>query len=266
MAKQTGRHAARKSMLSSIAVAIAVAFTGYLFVTNLRVNRTAFITSDTGQMVERNSQRAKSLREDVKKLDSQINLLNKTLGNNSETNSISGAESSTVLPALQGPGITVTLNDSPLWKSAVNGSGTSANINDYVIHQQDIEAVVNALWRGGAEAMTIQDQRVLFNSAVICIGNVLMLQGHQYSPPYKISAIGSTENMIEALNNSPAIQTYKDYVSAFGLGWKVEKMKKLSFPEASALLQPLRYATVPRRTDIKANDLQSHFRNNEGVA
>ena len=92
--------------------------------------------------------------------------------------------------------------------------------------------------------MTIQDQRVLFNTAVICIGNVLMLQGHQYSPPYKISAIGPVDDMVDALNNSPAIRTYKEYVSSFGLGWKVEKKENLKFPEASALLQPLRYASV----------------------
>ena len=259
MAKQTGKHGARKSLLGSIAVALAICFTGYLFVTNLRINRTAFVTSDTGQMVERNSQRAKALREDVKELDSKINLLNKTL-----TSSPSGSDSSddtgasTMLPAIQGPGITVTLNDSPLWKTAVNGSGSSANINDYVIHQQDIEAVVNALWKGGAEAITIQGQRVLFNSAVVCIGNVLMLQGHQYSPPYRISAIGSIEDMVEALDDSPAIQTYKDYVSTFGLGWKVEKRGNMKFLESSAMLQPLRFASVPKDADIIGNIPQHH--------
>ena len=244
MVKRTGKHRAQRSLLSSAAVAVAIFLTGYLFVTNLRVNRTAFVTSNTSQMVERNSQRTKSLREDIKDLDSRISLLNKTLVSSNENKDSSDTGSSTVLPKLEGPGIVVTLNDSSLWKGAVNGSGTSVNINDYVIHQQDIESVVNALWQGGAEAMTIQDQRVLFNSAVICIGNVLMLQGHQYSPPYKISAIGPVDDMVDALNNSPAIRTYKEYVSSFGLGWKVEKKENLKFPEASALLQPLRYASV----------------------
>ncbi len=259
MAKQTGRHGAKKSLFGSVAAALAICFTGYLFITNLRINRTAFVTSDTGQMVERNSQRAKDLREDVKELDSKVNLLNKTLtstSNGSESSDDTGT--STMLPAVQGPGITVTLNDSPLWKTVINGSGSSSNINDYVIHQQDIEAVVNALWRGGAEAMTIQGQRVLFNSAVVCIGNVLMLQGHQYSPPYKISAIGSVENMLEALDDSPAIQTYKDYVSTFGLGWKAEKRGNLKFLESSALLQPLRFASVPKDADFIGNIPQHH--------
>lgn len=56
-------------------------------------------------------------------------------------------DSSLMLPALSGSGVTVTLDDSPLWENAVNNNGTTANINDYVIHQQDVESVVNALCR-----------------------------------------------------------------------------------------------------------------------
>ena len=122
--------------------------------------------------------------------------------------------------------------------------------------------MVNALWRGGAEAITIQDQRILFNSAVVCIGNVLMLQGHQYSPPYRISAIGSIEDMVDALDDSPAIRTYKDYVSGFGLGWKVEKKSNLKFAESSALLQPLRYASVPKDADFISSNISPQHHSN----
>ena len=67
----------------------------------------------------------------------------------------------------------------------VDSSGSTSNINDYVVHQQDVEAVVNALWAGGAESMMIMDQRVLFNSAVRCSGNVLLCRA-KYSPPFTI--------------------------------------------------------------------------------
>ena len=149
-----------------------------------------------------------------------------------------------MLPEVKGPGLTVTLKDSPLWRSGVDATGSATNINDYVIHQQDIEAVVNALWRGGAESMMIQDQRVLFNSAIVCQGNVLLLQGKKYSPPYTISAIGPVDSMRSALDNSTAIQIYQQYVSAFGLGWNVDEVETLSFPETAALLQPFRFANV----------------------
>ena len=147
-------------------------------------------------------------------------------------------------PALSGSGVTVTLDDSPLWENAVNNNGTTANINDYVIHQQDVETVVNALWAGGADALMIMDQRVLFNSAVICSGNVLSLHGKKYSPPFTISAIGDPQRLRAALNDSEAITILKQYVTAFGIGYKVENAEDLQFPATAALLQQLKYATV----------------------
>ena len=140
------------------------------------------------------------------------------------------------------PGLVVTLDDSPLWENMVDSSGSTSNINDYVVHQQDVEAVVNALWAGGAESMMIMDQRVLFNSAVRCSGNVLLLQGKKYSPPFTISAIGPVETMKKALDNSQEVTIYRQYVSAFGLGWQVDEKEKLHFDATDALQQPLQYA------------------------
>ena len=53
------------------------------------------------------------------------------------------------------------------------------------MHQQDIQAVVNALWAGGAEAMTIQGQRVISTTGIKCVGNTVVLHGVPYSPPYR---------------------------------------------------------------------------------
>lgn len=264
MSRHTGKHGVKHSMLGGIAVFVIVALTGFLLATNIRVNRTATVTSDTAQMVEQRVEQANKLRSEVSKLNSQINTLNKLAGTGSSDSSNSeDAGSSTVLPAVQGPGVTVTLDDSPLWKTMVNSSGSTSNINDYVIHQQDIEAVVNALWAGGAEAMMIQDQRVLFNSAVICVGNVLMLQGKQYSPPYTISAIGPTEDMIDALADSQAVQVYQEYVSAFGLGWNVETKDTLKFPESPLVMQPLKYATATGNGNSESGNLSGSSGSND---
>lgn len=268
MSRHTGKHGVKHSMLGGIAVFVVVALTGFLLATNIRVNRTATVTSDTAQMVEQRVDQANKLRSEVSKLNSQINTLNKLAGTgDSDSSNSEDAGSGTVLPAVEGPGITVTLDDSPLWKTMVNSSGSASNINDYVIHQQDIEAVVNALWAGGAEAMMIQDQRVLFNSAVICVGNVLMLQGKQYSPPYTISAIGPTENMLNALADSQAVQVYQEYVSAFGLGWDVETKDTLKFPESPLAMQPLKYAKATNSgTSNSSNSNNSNSSTDSGTS
>ena len=50
--------------------------------------------------------------------------------------------------------------------------------------------MVNALWSGGAEAMTIQGQRVISTTGIKCVGNTVLLHGVPYSPPYVITAVG----------------------------------------------------------------------------
>ena len=247
MAKNSAKHGTNRSIWSGLAVFVVFAFSGSLLMTNLRVNRTTTVTSDTSELVEQRVEQVNELQKQVNTLSSQVNMLNTLAGDDGEQDTDGQSEDAgqgTMLAAVEGEGLSVTLNDSPLWENMVDSSGSASNINDYVIHQQDVEAVVNALGRGGAESMMIQDQRVLFNSAVICQGNVLLLQGKKYSPPYTISAIGPVTMMRAALDSSPAIDIYKQYVSAFGLGWKVETQNSLKFPETAALLQPLRYASV----------------------
>jgi uncharacterized protein YlxW (UPF0749 family) len=140
------------------------------------------------------------------------------------------------LAPVTGPGLVVTLDDAP--HSGTRPAGASPD--DLVVHQQDVQAVVNALWAGGAEAMMLMDQRVISTSAVRCVGNTLILQGRVYSPPYTISAIGDVTAMRAAMDSSPQIPLYLQYVQHFGLGWQVEQ-KQLSLPAFSGSLQ-LRYA------------------------
>ena len=241
MGKHGGRHVARKSMVGALSVIIVFALAGYLFVTNVRINRSVTVTSDTTQLLNERSRKVTELEGEVNSLSDKIDALKTLTGNDSSTNS-EDAGSGTKLKAVAGPGVTVTLDDSPLWETKVGDSGSSADINDYVVHQQDIEGVVNALWAGGAESMMIEDQRVRSNTAVRCVGNVLLLQGKRYAPPFSISAIGPQDAMIKALNDSPSIRVYKEYVASIGLGWKMERSDELRFPAATSSLQALKYA------------------------
>ena len=143
------------------------------------------------------------------------------------------------LSAVTGRALEVTLDDAP--RGGTRPAG--ALPDDLVVHQQDVQAVVNALWAGGAEAMTLMDQRVISTSAVRCVGNTLILQGRVYSPPYRISAIGDPARMRAAMSASPTIPIYLEYVRRYGLGWKVDERAALSMPAYGGPLA-LRYATV----------------------
>jgi uncharacterized protein YlxW (UPF0749 family) len=119
--------------------------------------------------------------------------------------------------ALHGPGLTVTLNDSPRRASETDPNGPDND--DLVVHQGDVQAVVNAMWAGGAEAMSIMDIRVISTSAVRCVGNTLLLHGQVFSPPFKITAIGEPTAMHRALESAEGVQQFRDAVADFGLGY-----------------------------------------------
>ena len=81
--------------------------------------------------------------------------------------------------------------------------------------------MVNALWAGGADAMTIMGVRVIGTTAVRCVGNTLLLQGRVYSPPFVVTAIGDRRRLTRALDADQAVQIFRQYVAAYGLGYHV---------------------------------------------
>jgi uncharacterized protein YlxW (UPF0749 family) len=121
------------------------------------------------------------------------------------------------LDRMRGPGLVVTLNDAQ--RDAEGRFPRDASPDDLVVHQQDIEAVLNALWSAGAEGIQMQDQRIIGTSAPRCVGNTLLLNGRTYSPPYVITTIGDAAAMQAALAAAPLVTLYKQYVVRFGLGY-----------------------------------------------
>jgi uncharacterized protein YlxW (UPF0749 family) len=133
------------------------------------------------------------------------------------------------LTPVNGSALAVTLNDAP--PNAQPAAGAPAAQPDWlIIHQQDVQAVVNALWAGGATGIQLMDQRLAPTSAVRCVGNTLLLQGRVYSPPYVVTAVGDPGRMRAALMAAPAVQTYLEYVSAYGLGWDVKARDRVTLP------------------------------------
>ena len=119
---------------------------------------------------------------------------------------------------VHGPGLVVTLQDAQ--RDANGRFPRDASPDDLVVHQQDIQAVLNALWSAGAETIQMQDQRIIATSVPRCVGNTLLLNGRTYSPPYTITAIGSAPAMQAALAAAPLVTLYKQYVVRFGLGYQ----------------------------------------------
>ena len=174
-----------------------------------------------GELEESNS----ALRDDVESLAERDDGRTRA-----EDDKLAGLEKRAGTQKLKGEGLTVTLNDAPPDATAKLPGYPEPQPDYLVIHQQDLQAVVNAMWQGGAEGIKVMDQRLISTSAVRCVGNTLILQGRVYSPPYKITAVGDPEKLRKALTASPAIQNYMVYVNVYGLGWQVEQPGTVTLP------------------------------------
>lgn len=135
------------------------------------------------------------------------------------------------LSAVQGPAVRVTLTDAP---ADYEPPGVDGDL--LVVHEQDIQQVVNALWSAGAEAMTIQGQRVVATTAVKCVGNTVVLHGVPYAPPYVITAIGDQAALENGLATSKGVQIYRQYAAAYQLGYAQQRVEQVTMPAFAGVL------------------------------
>jgi uncharacterized protein YlxW (UPF0749 family) len=145
------------------------------------------------------------------------------------------------LRPVSGPGVTVTLQDAPqdvLDQAAKDGEPPGDTL---VVHQQDIQAVVNALWLGGAEAISIMDQRIISTTGIKCAGPTVILHNVPYSPPYRIEAVGDPTDLLSALDRSDYIDAYRTVADTYGLGYEVSASNRVDVPGYQGTLE-LRYA------------------------
>jgi uncharacterized protein YlxW (UPF0749 family) len=242
----------RRPLGGMVVVFVVLVVAGMLFATSATVSDGSGLRADSSDTIgllraqqERQDERAdrvRRLREEIEALtdaaagtDSRVALLQRQAQVLAE---------SAGMREVTGPGLQITLDDAPRNSPLTAG----AQVEDIVVHQQDVQAVVNALWAGGAEAMQLMDQRVISTSAVRCVGNTLILQGRVYSPPYRITAIGPVDDMRAAVDASPSISIYRGYVDAFGLGWQLRELGTVTVPGYDGSLHLL-YATVPESAE-----------------
>ncbi len=201
--------------------------------TDLRGGRHSELT----EIVSAQRDEVKQVQADARALQQQIDDLTEQV-DGSRVDELQREVDALAVPAgltpVTGPGIVVTLDDAP--RDQELPEGTDPNL--LVVHQQDIQAVVNALWAGGAEAMTLQGQRVVSTTGIKCVGNTVVLQGVPYSPPYRVAAIGPGKQMYDALAASPEVASYRQFTDPpYNLGWSVRQRPRLDLPAFGVPMQ-----------------------------
>ncbi|MCY7396241.1 MAG: DUF881 domain-containing protein [Nocardioides sp.] len=226
------QHRRPRSWPGTVAVGLVLAAAGGLFATSAGTaagTDLRAVDTDLPGLVRQESSRLEARGSDLSELRAEVEELTAQVGDSTTLDlqaTAAGLAGGAQRQAVRGPAVTVTLDDAPSDRPIPDGFGP----NDVIVHQQDLQAVVNALWANGAESMMLMDQRVISTSAVRCVGTTLHLQGRVYSPPYVITAIGDRDDMLEGLDDSSEVGLYRDFVRAVGLTYRVEESDDLEMP------------------------------------
>ena len=144
----------------------------------------------------------------------------------------SDLESARLLAGLmdvKGPGLVLTLTDSQA--EALPGD----NPNVFLIHDEDLLKLVNVLFSAGAEAISINDQRLVATSEIYCAGTTISINNTRVGPPYVVNVIGNPETMDSALHIREGIINTLSY---FGIGVSVRRENVVIVP---AYKRPVRF-------------------------
>jgi uncharacterized protein YlxW (UPF0749 family) len=138
-----------------------------------------------------------------------------------------------------GPGVTITMSDSPIEDPDTELlAELGIKLRQLVVHQQDLQAVVNALWRGGATAVTIAGQRVITTTGIECKGPTVQLHGVPYEQPYVIQAVGDPGQLIAEIDSDPLVSGYRSDAANphIDIGWDMTTEELVEAPAYEGIL------------------------------
>lgn len=229
-----------------IGTPVVVLLCGGLFVvsaensegTDLRPGR----YNDLATLVEREADRVEAVRDQVAELTAEVEALSQQIEDTQlqrYQREIRDLRDPAGLEPRTGPGVTIVLSDAP--DELIRTTDNDPNL--MVVHQQDIQAVVNALWKGGAQAVTIEGQRVITTTGIKCEGNAVQLQGVPYPEPYVIQAVGDPGDLLMAVESDDYLELYREQAEDpdIAVGWDLSVEDRVEAPAYDGLLD-LTYA------------------------
>ena len=129
------------------------------------------------------------------------------------------------LVSIKGPGIIAILSDSDL-RDVPEGEDPA----NYIIHEYDLRDVLNALWAAGAEAVSLNGERIVSNTSLYCVGTTIICNATRLSPPYVVRAIGNPAALASALRESRQMAKFNARARQYALPFTIEEQHDLDLP------------------------------------
>lgn len=135
------------------------------------------------------------------------------------------------LTDLEGKGIEISVKDDP--NASRETIGILDDISQHIVHDGDLRRIVNELKNAGAEAISINDQRIVSTTAITCIGNVIKINNEKVSSPFIIKAIGFPERLESALDRPGG---YLDNLKDYGIVTSIKKMDSVQITKYTGVI------------------------------
>ena len=149
--------------------------------------------------------------------------------------------------AVHGPGVEVTLAEPSVSSTPSDGAGRPSRgptTTAHILMDRDVRSVANQLWSDGAEAIAVNGIRLTPTSAIRFAGDAVLVDFQPISSPYKIDAIGNSDQLITGFASSAVADKYQTLASVRGIGFSFTQADSLSLPGSPSTA--LRYARVAR--------------------
>lgn len=141
-------------------------------------------------------------------------------------NKIKQANKINGLSEVTGAGVIVTLADGK------NINASTLNPSDLIVHDLDVLSVINELKNAGAEAISINDQRIISTTAISCGGNIIDINGEKVGAPFVIKAIGLPE-YLSALSRPGG---YLEILKGYGVEADLKKSNNITIPKYTGVI------------------------------
>ena len=139
----------------------------------------------------------------------------------------------TGLARVGGPGVVVRVADGPAPTDPVTGD-TTGEADLARVQDRDLQDIVNSLWASGAEAVSINGQRLAVTSAIRSAGGAVLVDFRPVSSPYTIEAIGHPDLLPSRFGTSSAARRFRGYVQQYGMTFSAQRAGSIVLPAAPA--------------------------------
>ena len=137
------------------------------------------------------------------------------------------------LTDVRGPGVRVILSD--------GSKGSAGDESERLVHDFDLRDVIGVMWLAGAEAVSVNGERIVSNTSIYCVGSTIMVNDTRLSPPYEVSAIGDSARLLDHFWNPGYLAELKTRSKRFGLQFEPVGVESLTIPAYRGSL-PYRFA------------------------